>query len=469
MLSVSFENVGLQLLIFVGFVVFMIAFSALFLRLLYLLREFIHKKYFSSSTGSINDLQGQKALLDLAYFKNLSPAGKAKFMARLKKVTARLQFSTEGGVVADDEKKALLAAAAVQITFGLNEFDLDSIEHIKVFADDIYNPKTKVRYKGLTFLNGNMFISWKHFLEGNRDPADGINLGLHETAHGLYIMIKQYRGYDDFDEILNEWYKYAYNEIDHTNDGKNIFFRKYADANIQEFFAICIENFFERPAEFQRKLPAIYGQLCAFLNQNPLESNDYAFIQENVPAAGPPSERLYLHKNRTHPSMGLLIWLSGVCVVGMIFMKGFFLETLFNLLLFSIPCMFISYKLFRKFYLHTRRLSKKWYFVFCFAGINPIVFTLVLVLNLGVSSGIAGKKTFSVSSIQKYFLGVNQNDLAFLGVNEDTIYMLEDNYTVPIDLRVSRMDGERVKAIEYTYHYGITGLKICDKVELKYE
>jgi hypothetical protein len=313
-----------------------------------------------------------------------------------------------------------------------------------------------------------MFISWKHFLEGIKQQDDGINLGLHETGHGLYILIKQFRGYDDFDAILHEWYKYAYPHIDHDNDNSE-FFRKYADANIQEFFSICIENFFERPAQFKEKLPLIYGRLCTFLNQDPLNKKDYEFVRENVPMSGAPSEKLFLYKNRLHPIQGILMWLSGISVLAIILLKPFFLETLFNLLLFSIPCMLISYKLFKKPFLNTKRLSKKGYLLFCFTCVNPIVFVCIMLLNLAIGTGISGERTYKVVGVESYFFGVNQNDLAFLSSSDRFVEILEENYTVPIDLRVKRSHTANIREIVYTYHYGITGFKIFDKKELKYE
>lgn len=466
MLLFTTNSGGLILLIILGTIVFAIAFCVYFLRMVLKTVFLGFARAGARKAVSVDDLGIQTTLLRLNYFKNLSGAGKEKFIKRVKQVVHRLEFSAEGNIEADDEKRVLIAAAAVQITFGLNEYDIDSIERIKIFADDIYNPRSKVRYKGLTFLDGKMFISWKHYLEGIKVQNDGIDLALHETAHGLYILLKQFRGYESLDETLNEWYQYAYPQIDHNNDGKEEFFRKYANANIQEFFAICIENFFERPAEFQQKLPLIYGRLCTFLNQDPRNKSDYEFVQQHVPMSGSADERFYLHKNRPHKAQGLLMWLSGASLVAILFLKSYFLETLFNLLLFSIPCMLISYNLFKKALLHTKRLSKEGYLLFCFTCINPIVFVMIMLLNLGVSSGIHGSKSFRVSGDADYFMGINQNDFTFAGGGK--VYMLEDNSTVPVDLRMKAGESS-IQTIEYKYHYGITGLKVFDSGEIKNE
>ncbi len=463
-LSIPFGSLGLQLLVFFGMVFFIRAFLIYFMRLFYRVRERRENKNRAYGEMVAGD-SIKNILLRLHYFRALSSAGQDKFAARVEKALDRLEFSAEGNIEADAEKRVLIAAAAIQITFGLRDYDIDSIERIKIFADDIYNPKNKVRFKGLTFMNGNMFISWKHFLDGIRAQDDGINLGLHETAHGLYILLKQYRGYDDIDAILEEWYKYAYHEIDHENSGKQ-FFRKYADTNIQEFFAICIENFFERPAEFQKRVPLIYGRLCTFLNQDPLNPNDYEFVPQYVPMSGAPSEKLYLHKNRPHGAQGLMLWFSFASVVGILVLKPFFLETLFNLLLFSVPCMFISYVLFKKVLLNNRRMSKRAYLIFCFTCVNPMVFICIMLLNLGISTGIQGKRSYRVSGSTTPGILFSQNDLTFTREGH-TFYELEDNGTVPMEQRLTGRANMQVHAIEYSYHYGIMGLKVADSRELK--
>lgn len=48
------------------------------------------------------------------------------------------------------------------------------------------------------------------------------------------------------------------------------FFRDYAATNDHEFFAVAVENFFERPQAFFEHHPRMYGLLATLLNQDPL-------------------------------------------------------------------------------------------------------------------------------------------------------------------------------------------------------
>ncbi len=63
--------------------------------------------------------------------------------------------------------------------------------------------------------------------------------------------------------------------------GEESFLRKYAGVNKQEFFAVCIEHFFEVPEKFQHNLPKIFHHLCVLLNLDPLnEKDDYKVVRK---------------------------------------------------------------------------------------------------------------------------------------------------------------------------------------------
>lgn len=53
--------------------------------------------------------------------------------------------------------------------------------------------------------------------------------------------------------------------------GTNNLLDDYGAANFDEFWAVCVETFFEKPAEFQQVMPELYESLSGLLNQNPLE------------------------------------------------------------------------------------------------------------------------------------------------------------------------------------------------------
>jgi MtfA peptidase len=45
----------------------------------------------------------------------------------------------------------------------------------------------------------------------------------------------------------------------------------YGATNFDEFWAVCVETFFENPAEFSRTMPDLYISIVELLNQDPLK------------------------------------------------------------------------------------------------------------------------------------------------------------------------------------------------------
>ena len=59
------------------------------------------------------------------------------------------------------------------------------------------------------------------------------------------------------------------------------YLRGYAFSNIQEFWAVSIEAFFENPKELKYYLPDLYRALCNVLNQDP--ATKYKIITNTYP------------------------------------------------------------------------------------------------------------------------------------------------------------------------------------------
>jgi hypothetical protein len=59
-------------------------------------------------------------------------------------------------------------------------------------------------------------------------------------------------------------------EMEQIQEGKNDFFRKRGGADAHEFFAVALENFFERPEEFQKRKPLLFTVLVKLMRQNPI-------------------------------------------------------------------------------------------------------------------------------------------------------------------------------------------------------
>jgi len=206
------------------------------------------------------------------YYNKLSPANKQKFEQKLCYFIYSKKFIPRNVAEVTIEAKVLIAACAVQLTFGLPNVYLSHFNKILVYPDDYYSRVTRYFHKGeVNPAFGIIALSWKSFVDGYIYPSDSTNLGLHEMGHALRLEnIIHNEEYHFFDETLIDQLDMYAHAICSDQLDDNGFFRNYACVNTHEFFAVAVENFFERPSHFQTALPELYSILAKLLNQDPL-------------------------------------------------------------------------------------------------------------------------------------------------------------------------------------------------------
>ena len=232
------------------------------------------RKYF---IGSADTTRYRRYLDSFHYYKQLTNEGKDIFFNRLLKFMYSKEFKGKQGLEVTDEMKVLISASAVQLTFGLKRFRLQNLDNIHVYPKSFYFGLDKREFKGATSQGGNMYLSWEDFKDGYLDPNDRYNLGLHEMSHALKLDVLMSSRFDaHFGSYLDEWLEISTKEFERMKHGSPSFLRSYAKTNKHEFFAVCVEHFFECPEEFRKALPDVYNHLVILLNQNPLNTRgDY--------------------------------------------------------------------------------------------------------------------------------------------------------------------------------------------------
>ena len=207
------------------------------------------------------------------YYKNLNENHKRSFEQRVQRFIDLKTFVPRNFTEIPDEIKAIVAASAIQLTFGLPRVYLQHFSKILIYPDDYYSVIFRRYHQGEVNLHGGIIVlSWRNFARGYMDDADGRNLGLHEMAHALRLENEINNGEYGFlnKSLLRKWRKEAEKTIEYLKNGGNGFFRDYAATNRDEFFAVAAENFFERPNEFNDKFPELYQLLTQLLRQDPI-------------------------------------------------------------------------------------------------------------------------------------------------------------------------------------------------------
>jgi MtfA peptidase len=205
------------------------------------------------------------------YYGQLDDSAKNKFDQKVCLFIYQKRFIPRNVDVVTIEAKVLIAATAVQLTFGLNDIYLRHFDKILVYPNDYYSAITKRYHKGeVNPRFGIIVISWQSFVDGFICPTDAVNLGLHEMAHALRLENLIRNGeYQFFDEALVEKFDAQARNLCQVVNWSETFFRPYACANEHEFFSVAVENFFERPHEFKSSMPDLYAIMQGLLNQDP--------------------------------------------------------------------------------------------------------------------------------------------------------------------------------------------------------
>jgi len=206
------------------------------------------------------------------YYASLNQGKKDVFLNRVSDFIHQKDFYIVGGD-AYREMPILVSAAAIQISLGLQEY------HYPHFLNIIIHPQEYIGYDPLRILIGNVqgdsiTLSWKHFLDDYQNPTDGKNVGLHEMAHALQVQYLfntyPYRRRNEFSTDYEHYDKIDDDVLQTEKLNSNSLFDSNALGDPNEFWATCVELFFEKPEELSVKHPRLYMSIVMVLNQDPI-------------------------------------------------------------------------------------------------------------------------------------------------------------------------------------------------------
>ncbi|QRM88184.1 hypothetical protein FG167_02730 [Lacinutrix sp. WUR7] len=217
----------------------------------------------------------QKGILekDFKFYKRLDAKQQKYFRHRVYKFISHVDFEGKEGFVIDPEKKVLVAATAIMLTFGYRDYAISLVDKILIYPAVFYSNVDKNYHKG-HFNPGYraIILSWEDFIHGYQVEDDNLNLGIHEFVHALHLSYLNSKNANDISahifttslEELNTYIKSKGNLKLIMKDSS--YFRSYAFENDFEFTAVIIENFIETPREFRSKFPKIYAKIKEMLN-----------------------------------------------------------------------------------------------------------------------------------------------------------------------------------------------------------
>ncbi|WP_377714239.1 zinc-dependent peptidase [Pseudofulvibacter geojedonensis] len=217
----------------------------------------------------LNKKQQQILKEKFTFYNKLSSLNKKRFEHRVIRFVGDKEFIAREGLILDDEKKLLIAATAVMLTFGMRDYLIPIIEKVIVYPDVFYSTINQEDHKGeFNPMLRALVLSWKDFEEGFRIDDDNLNLGIHEITHAIHI--NSIKRTDTASVIFSDGFyelqQLLLNENVKTRIMESSYFRDYAFTNKFEFLAVVLENFIESPDEFKGQFPLVYKKIRQMFN-----------------------------------------------------------------------------------------------------------------------------------------------------------------------------------------------------------
>lgn len=215
----------------------------------------------------------------IRYYDNLSPVDQKLFRKRVFFFIRDIKFRGGNRFKITIEHKVAIAGAAIQLSFGNEQYLFTHFYEIIVYEDVYQNSITKNYHRGeVNPSAGLIVLSWNDFIHGYSTDEDNLNVGLHEMAHAFYFetVNNKYEINSEYD-FLSKFMFVSEKEIVRIRNNRSSLFREYAGENVIEFFSVAVEYFFEAGKEFKEKLPELYRQMCLLLNQDTAEGSARGF------------------------------------------------------------------------------------------------------------------------------------------------------------------------------------------------
>jgi Mlc titration factor MtfA (ptsG expression regulator) len=211
-----------------------------------------------------------------------------KLEALVRIFNSEKSFEGAGGLELSDEMRVVIAARACLLV--LHRIELDEPLFPDLDTVIVYPSAYRVRQErsegyvtieddgarlGESWTRGIVVLSWDAVASGSSNPHDGHDVVLHEFAHQLDAEDGAMDGTPELDDFerYSVWCKVATAEyaalVDAIERRRRTSIDAYGATNAPEFFAVVVEQFFEKPATLERRHPELYAELGKFFRFDP--------------------------------------------------------------------------------------------------------------------------------------------------------------------------------------------------------
>ncbi len=213
-----------------------------------------------------------------------------KLEALVRIFNSEKSFEGAGGLELTEEMRVTIAARACLLVLWRVELDeplYADLDSIIVYPSTYRAPhrhqegyvvvEGEQARLGESWTRGVVVLAWDSVKSGVANTHDGHDVVLHEFAHQLDAADGEMDGTPELDglERYAVWSKVASAEYqalcDAVEQHRQTSIDAYGATNAPEFFAVVVEQFFEKPLAMERRHGALYAELARFFRFDPAE------------------------------------------------------------------------------------------------------------------------------------------------------------------------------------------------------
>lgn len=207
------------------------------------------------------------------FYAALDDEAQARFDRDVRFFLDEQTFEALGGQAVTDTLRLGVAAGAALLLHGRPDWELPAHRTILFYPDrfdENYYDGEYASYDGMVHAQGPIILSATAVEEDWAHPGNGHNVVLHELAH---LFDFEQGGVEGTPSLMDPasaaaWRALVRREMRRVRLGTSVL-RGYAATNPAEFFAVAVENFFDRPDVLHRRHTRLFDALVAFFHLDP--------------------------------------------------------------------------------------------------------------------------------------------------------------------------------------------------------
>jgi Mlc titration factor MtfA (ptsG expression regulator) len=226
-------------------------------------------------------------------YTRLSETDRCELEGHIQVFLAEKSFEGCGGLEMSDDIRVTIAAEACLLLLHRDTDYYPKLSSILVYPHHFFASAERASgggtvsrderaHLGESWSTGSVILSWETIEQDSNNDHDGHNVIFHEFAHQLDLDDGAMTGAPALGEDLPfgrrrqkyaHWARVLRSEFEHLQfDARHrhrTLIDPYGAESPAEFFAVCVEAFFEKPRPLENRHPELYAELRDYFRQDP--------------------------------------------------------------------------------------------------------------------------------------------------------------------------------------------------------